>query len=50
MDEHYKLQDIAFAWDKVKSENNWQKHGVSFYTACELFFDPFVTPFNDEIS
>jgi len=49
MDEHYRLQGIEFEWDREKAENNWQKHGISFLIACEVFFDPFVMPFKDEI-
>ena len=36
------LQGIAFEWDSRKAEANLAKHGVSFETACEAFFDPFV--------
>jgi uncharacterized DUF497 family protein len=38
----YRLQGVAFEWDSEKAEANVQKHGVSFHTACEVFFDPFV--------
>ena len=37
----YKLQGSEFEWDNAKSESNWQKHGVSFAEAAEVFFDPF---------
>jgi len=38
----YELQGIQFEWDSYKADTNFQKHGVSFDTACEAFFDPFV--------
>lgn len=38
----YTLHDINFAWDNRKASVNFRKHGVSFETACEAFFDPFL--------
>jgi uncharacterized protein len=38
----YKLQDISIEWDHAKASTNFKKHGVSFETACETFFDPFL--------
>ena len=38
----YKLQGIQFEWDSHKADKNFQKHEISFDTACEAFFDPFV--------
>ena len=38
----YELQGIQFEWDSDKSDTNFQKHGISFDTACEAFFDPFL--------
>jgi uncharacterized protein len=38
----YKLQGIHFEWDSPKSDSTVQKHGFSFGTACEAFFDPFL--------
>jgi len=38
----YELQGIQFEWDSYKSDTNFQKHGISFETACEAFFDPFL--------
>jgi len=35
------LHDIAFEWDGDKAAANVRKHGVTFETACEVFFDPF---------
>lgn len=49
MDEKYSLRGIEFEWDVEKANTNRQKHYVSFSKACELFFDPFVMLFDDEI-
>lgn len=38
----YTFQGIQFDWDNNKADANFQKHGVSFETACEAFLDPFV--------
>ena len=38
----YKLQGIQFEWDSYKADTNFQKHRISFDTACEAFFDPFL--------
>ncbi len=38
----YELRGVSFEWDSEKADTNVQKHGVSFHTACEVFFDPFV--------
>ena len=38
----YELQGIKFEWDSYKSDSNVNKHSVSFDTACEAFFDPFL--------
>ncbi len=35
------FQDINFEWDSKKAVSNLTKHGVSFETACEAFFDSF---------
>lgn len=42
MNVRYTLQGIAFEWDRRKADTNVRKHGISFETACEAFFDPFV--------
>jgi len=31
-----------FVWDPAKASANWRKHGVTFETAAEAFFDPFL--------
>ena len=30
---------IEFEWDPTKAEANENKHGISFYEACEIFED-----------
>ncbi|MDW7712617.1 MAG: BrnT family toxin [Deferrisomatales bacterium] len=42
MDVHFTLHGIPFVWDSAKARANLGKHGVSFETACEAFFDPFL--------
>ncbi|MGH9943341.1 MAG: BrnT family toxin [Pyrinomonadaceae bacterium] len=42
VDVSYTLQDIDFEWRGEKAAANLQQHGVSFETACEAFFDPFL--------
>ena len=42
MNIRYSLQGILFEWDAAKATANVKKHQVSFETACEAFFDPFV--------
>ena len=49
MDEKYSLRGIEFEWDVEKAAINRQKHNISFIEASELFFDPFIMPFDDEI-
>jgi uncharacterized protein len=38
----YELQGIQFVWDSHKSDSNVQNRRISFDTACEAFFDPFL--------
>lgn len=42
MGERYEFHGITFTWDDRKSKANQRKHRISFETACEAFFDPFV--------
>ena len=42
MDVSYTLHEIEFEWDERKSKTNLRKHKISFETACEVFFDPFI--------
>lgn len=39
----FSLQGIHFEWDDEKERANERKHGVDFATACEVFFDPFLS-------
>ena len=34
--------DIKFTWSDEKARKNLQKHGVSFETAREIFYDPYL--------
>lgn len=49
MDVEYRLSGINFVWDRKKASLNLRKHGVAFETACEIFFDPFVTFIGTEV-
>jgi uncharacterized protein len=49
MDVAYRLSGINFVWDRKKTNLNLHKHGVAFETACEAFFDPFVTFIGTEV-
>ena len=49
MDVRYQLHGIPFEWDSEKANANLSKHGVSFETACGVFFDPFVRVNDDEL-
>jgi uncharacterized DUF497 family protein len=42
VDVRYTLHEIQFEWDEAKGKANFRKHKVSFGTACEVFFDPFI--------
>jgi uncharacterized protein len=42
MNVSYALHEIGFEWDSRKAAANFRKHKVSFETACEIFFDPFM--------
>ena len=42
MDFSYNFHGIDFEWDAEKSAANLVNHKVSFETACETFFDPFL--------
>ncbi len=41
MDVVYSLQGAEFEWDSNKAQINFDKHGVTFEEAAEVFFDPF---------
>jgi uncharacterized DUF497 family protein len=42
VDALFVLQGIRFTWDVEKAAENLRKHAVSFETAAEVFFDPFL--------
>lgn len=42
MDFSYHFQGIDFEWNAEKASLNLKNHKVSFETACEVFFDPFL--------
>jgi uncharacterized DUF497 family protein len=42
MDIYLLVQGQRFVWGSEKASRNENKHGVTFETACEVFFDPFV--------
>lgn len=42
MDFEFLLNDTRFEWDSRKASANLKKHSISFETACEVFFDPFL--------
>ncbi len=42
MNVSFTLHEIGFAWDSRKATANLRKHKISFETACEIFFDPFL--------
>ncbi len=42
MDETHIVQGITFIWDKRKAASNRRIRKISFQTACEAFFDPFL--------
>lgn len=43
------IQGIKFEWDDAKARTNQIKHKVSFESACEVFFDPFLQPDKEEV-
>ena len=49
MNIQFVLQGIVFEWDSEKASANIRKHGISFESACEAFFDPLVSYCDDEI-
>jgi uncharacterized DUF497 family protein len=49
MDVEYWLNGISFEWDRRKAAANVRQHGVSFKTASEVFFDPFICFVDSEV-
>ena len=39
---------VVFTWDHGKAASNLQKHGVDFYEAASVFYDPLSSTFPDE--
>jgi len=42
MDVRYSFGGLLFEWDQNKARTNFEKHGVLFETACEVFTDPLL--------
>lgn len=41
MDISHYLEGFAFEWNASKAQSNFEKHGVTFEEAAEVFLDPF---------
>ena len=41
------MDTINFEWDENKNQINKKKHGLSFETAQEVFYDEFAVVFDD---
>ena len=41
------METLKFEWDPNKNETNKKKHGLSFETAKEVFYDEFAILFDD---
>lgn len=41
------MDTLSFEWDPNKNEINKRKHGLSFETAKEVFYDEFALLFDD---
>ncbi len=41
------MDALRFEWDPQKNERNKKKHGLSFETAREVFYDEFAILFDD---
>ncbi len=40
-------REVIFEWDNQKAIVNLRKHDLSFESACEAFFDPFLVVLQD---
>jgi uncharacterized DUF497 family protein len=40
--------DLIFEWHHAKARSNLAKHGISFGTARQVFFDPFMVEVLDD--
>lgn len=36
-------RDLRFEWDEAKAGSNFEKHGLSFQSGADVFFDPNCT-------
>lgn len=41
------METLYFEWDENKNEINKKKHGLSFETAKEVFYDDYAVLFDD---
>ena len=41
------MDELSFEWDENKNDINKQKHGISFETASEVFYDNNAILFDD---
>ena len=46
-DVSYIHREVIFEWNNQKAIANLHKHGLSFVSACEAFFDPFLVVLED---
>ena len=46
-DVSYIHREVIFEWNNQKAIANLHKHGLSFESACEAFFDPFLVVLED---
>ena len=44
------MEALKFEWDSNKNEINKKKHGLSFETAKEVFYDAFAILFDDPVT
>src|SRR5262245_22155246 len=49
MNIRHAFNDIWFEWDSSKASANLRKHKISFETAREVFFDPFVCAGDEQV-
>lgn len=49
MNIEHTLRGIDFEWDSEKAASNQTKHGISFESACEVFFDPMFFSVDEEV-
>jgi len=42
------MEELEFEWDDAKARLNFEKHGVTFEEAMEVFLDPEIAPRRDD--